>query len=445
MIALFKNMAIWVFLGTLLACSGGADGLVRQGGNNNANSLDDLGTPPNQPISVNDALSIPSNADGTRHQDAARGHIFLDLADSSIDEATNHPCQSALSPGSTDESCTLLVCAKDNFCCDSYWDSVCVQYATDLCGISCACDDIGTDFLSCETNEDCAFCGGNLCSGSWACTAGTCTPREDVLCDAGANNGCIQNLCNPKTGQCSFEVNHQVCADDDPCTKDQCIASNGYCQHEELALCMKNSPCKEAESPGSNNPTVSECVCAIHPDCCAEKWSWWCTYVAKSNCGAQCDCTQMPESDLVCLDDADCSFCDPDADICSGQWSCESNHCVKTEGLLCNPSNNINCFVNTCDAEIGGCTMKANNELCDDGLNCTKDFCTIDVQPTGKANVECVYQAVENCSETNSGSCVDRCGSYEVGASCQCDQNCTSFNDCCADKCTVCASQPECE
>ncbi len=444
MVSLPKNLAISLFLCALAACSGGADGLVRHGSNNETNT-DAFGGLPNHPSGLADVQSSGSHIDSVRSQDASRGHVFLDLENGPAAAPTNHPCQTSLTPGSVHEECTLLVCAKDNFCCDSYWDSVCVKYATDLCGISCACDDITTDFLACDTNDDRSFCGGNMCTGSWGCTGGACTPREDIVCDASVNNGCIQNLCNPKTGQCSIEINDQVCADDNPCTKDQCLASNGYCQHEEMALCMKNSPCKEAASPGSNNATVSDCVCAIHPDCCSDKWSWWCTYVAKSDCDAQCDCNQMPSSDLVCMNDSDCTFCGPDADICTGHWKCTNNQCVKEAGLVCNPSNDINCFINTCDPDLGGCTMKAHDDLCDDGLSCTKDFCTIDVEATGKANVDCVYQTIENCTETNNGSCIDRCGSYEAGANCQCDENCASFDDCCSDKCAICTSQPECD
>lgn len=37
-----------------------------------------------------------------------------------------------------------------------------------------------------------------------------------------------------------------------------------------------------------------------------------------------------------------------------------------------------------------------------------------------------------------SGSCADKCGKFEQGASCQCDEQCTQYKDCCPDYVLLC-------
>ena len=37
------------------------------------------------------------------------------------------------SPGCSDTDCQNTVCANDSFCCDTAWDSICVEEALDLC------------------------------------------------------------------------------------------------------------------------------------------------------------------------------------------------------------------------------------------------------------------------------------------------------------------------
>src|SRR5690606_19116784 len=44
----------------------------------------------------------------------------------------------------------------------------------------------------------------------------------------------------------------------------------------------------------------------------------------------------------------------------------------------------------------------------------------------------------EPTDEPVAGTCEGRCGQFTLGASCQCDENCATFNNCCADMATVC-------
>ena len=183
-----RKIVTTLVLATLYACSGGADGLVRlNAGGSQAG--DAFSTGPEFGTSLTDAGTQNAGNRITPGQDATRGPVLNDVASASIEEAQNHPCQPSLAPGSADKECTLLVCSKDDFCCDSYWDSVCTQYAVDLCEVACSCEQIDASFLSCNSDEDCSFCGGNLCTGSWACKGGTCSPRADVICEPSSNNG----------------------------------------------------------------------------------------------------------------------------------------------------------------------------------------------------------------------------------------------------------------
>ena len=76
--------------------------------------------------------------------------------------------------GCEDPTCESSVCAADPFCCNTFWDGLCVIGAAQLCpgcfGFDCCNDNEGTGFLGC-TDPVCEeiICGGqpSCCSVSW--------------------------------------------------------------------------------------------------------------------------------------------------------------------------------------------------------------------------------------------------------------------------------------
>lgn len=50
---------------------------------------------------------------------------------------SDHDCCTPGSPGCTDPACCSTVCAADPFCCDVFWDDICVNSAEKLCAIAC--------------------------------------------------------------------------------------------------------------------------------------------------------------------------------------------------------------------------------------------------------------------------------------------------------------------
>lgn len=84
------------------------------------------------------------------------------------------------------DDCVALVCFDDDFCCETAWDSTCVDEAADLCG----CDTCEHDV--CETGDpltdDCSPCVTDVCAeDAFCCTVGwdsTCVGEAESTCGA---------------------------------------------------------------------------------------------------------------------------------------------------------------------------------------------------------------------------------------------------------------------
>lgn len=108
----------------------------------------------------------------------------------STGEPNEDCCTVQDSPGCTDPGIETCVCANDAYCCDTQWDATCVgRVGSDLCGPSCdpddddgpCCEDNGTP--GCEVNsvEACVCAADSFC----------CDTFWDTMCvDAIATNDC---------------------------------------------------------------------------------------------------------------------------------------------------------------------------------------------------------------------------------------------------------------
>lgn len=108
------------------------------------------------------------------------------------------------------------------------------------------------------------------------------------------------------------------------------------------------------------------------------------------------------------------------------------------------------CWAEKCPTEVAACKADA---TCDGWAKCVKsgksaDECGTELKVSevpAKFNeiLNCGWKA---CADPNAGSCAapgkngaqNRCGQYDDNWKCNCDDACTQFGDCCADKDSVC-------
>ncbi|MEC9073411.1 MAG: hypothetical protein VX938_13555, partial [Myxococcota bacterium] len=191
-------------------------------------------------------------------------------------------------------------------------------------------------------------------------------------------------------GLCDTDLD---CEDLDPCTLDICDLVSGDCSN---ALDVTNSdcqepgdlpsganlPCEDSELPGSSDPGVTACVCAIDSYCCDTMWDSICVTQADTDCGAACSCDE-PGADIACSSDLDCAKCDT-GDLCLGTWSCAGGQCVPGDLVECAPSEIGGCVVNQCDPSTGSC-QEIDDGSCEDADPCTNDVCDME---TGECSNE---------------------------------------------------------
>lgn len=99
---------------------------------------------------------------------------------------SNHGCFVTGAVGCTDTDCCATVCAIDSFCCNTSWDSVCVNEALDLCA---GCGDSANGSCYCShasTGCDQATCCAIVCAVDTFC----CATQWDSICANEANNLC---------------------------------------------------------------------------------------------------------------------------------------------------------------------------------------------------------------------------------------------------------------
>ncbi len=337
----------------------------------------------------------------------------------------NHPCQESEAPNSNDADITACVCAEDTYCCENAWDFLCVQKVTDVCGVSCACEDLPAEVTACSEDADCDFCDdGDKCNGGYKCDGGTCVATPAVVCDSSGDKGCTKNTCSPISGECAMTGDESVCEDDKACTTDTCDAETGECSNTEIPECGTNHPCKAASTPGSNDDTITACACEADSYCCNFQWDGSCVNTAKKECGLTCDCATLDPTTTACESDSDCGFCDDDTNKCNGTWKCgEGGLCESVAPVVCDEALNNGCAKNTCNEFSGICELTGDDAGCDtDGDPATFDFCNTE---TGQCEVKVA-------------SCADQCGVYDATAPCFCDTSCFQFEDCCEDICDTC-------
>jgi hypothetical protein len=244
--------------------------------------------------------------------------------------------------------CCNAVCADDPFCCDTQWDSLCVDGAVKLCD-TCGGAGAGDCFAphaqsACNIAECCnAVCAADpfCCDTQWD---SLCVEGAVELCDTCGGSGAgdcfsphVQSACN------IAECCNAVCADDPFCCDTQW---DSICANGAALICGE---CGGAGSGDCFTPhpqtacNIAECcdaVCAVDPFCCDTFWDGLCADEAVKICdtcgGAGAGDCFTPHVQSACNNAACCAeVCAADPFCCDTQWD---QLCANGAANLCCPA-----------------------------------------------------------------------------------------------------------
>ncbi len=357
-------------------------------------------------------------------------------------------CETHDEPGCQDPGVTACVCAQDPFCCQSYWDDICVSEVTtfgcgecDVCVPNCNGKQCGAD----GCGGSCGSCpAGSTCSAAGKCVT-SCVPSCDgKQC---GSNGCggVCGVCKPSeycsgTGQCVSICTPQC--NGKQCGPDGCGGSCGTCPSGSTCnaggscVCQPNCSGKECGSDGCGGSCGScgqfeQCTasgnCAIVTPLCGD-----------NNCmsfiGENCD--SCPQDCGACCGNGQCQAgyqetcqsCPQDCGACCGNGFCESQF-----GEDCA----------SCATDCGTCPVVCGDGLCDEAKGESCESCPYDCGtcPALCGDGACDIAGGEGCDTCpeDCGPCQPGCGdgmcNVDFNENCvQCPEDCGPCKgDCCAD------------
>lgn len=349
-------------------------------------------------------------------------------------------CLPHLNPGADSEFIEDCVCSAYPECCLVTWDANCVMYVKESgCG---SCDICGDNKCAWVAGENCGTCP----SDCGTCPAHSCCYQNEVAqCSDGAVVGCV---CAKEPGCCTGSwtaacalmadacggCNGPTCvahttpgADDN--AAEQCLCATmpacctsawdifcakavtttncaTYCQGvpgdgicdpahgencatrpEDCGACPTNSCCAPSLTPSCNQPTVVDCVCNNHPECCHVAWSQQCTEFAKS-CGACngscCTAHAGPGCAIAAVEDAVCAI---EPNCCINSWHAGCVALVSASGQYCGGT----CC--TTHSTVGCSVAAVETCVCNKNFNC----CYNDPEYGGTWSTVCVNHAKNDC------------------------------------------------
>ncbi|MAD78489.1 MAG: hypothetical protein CMJ51_03855 [Planctomycetaceae bacterium] len=321
--------------------------------------------------------------------------VFVEGSD--CDSAASHACCEVGAAGCIDEVTEACVCELDPFCCETAWDATCV--ATVSVG---GCGDCGVDCLpglSLDFGE--TYIPGGVClafpdlfeacdgAGPYLTTSGSCAGPDDVALRFGggfpwstietrcldldqAGSARLRFQCETQPGVPGpviearladgtlLEIARVPLAFDSGCrpidvdltpilgggpfrlrfASGSSVADATRMDEIRIELDPPHDPC-EIGTPGSSEPEIDACVCAIDVFCCEEGWDETCVAIAATICGA---CESIPSCGLNgpcdqvrplpgCDDQSCCeTTCGIDPYCCVIAWDAP---CVSISNLEC--------------------------------------------------------------------------------------------------------------
>lgn len=197
------------------------------------------------------------------------------------------------------DECVATVCSEDSFCCETAWDSSCIDAVFDLCGLDCGdafcgdgtCDSaIGEDCGTCP--EDCGPCdecehdvcetGGPLDPSCSDCAEAVCDV-DPFCCDVSWDSICVglaENICGVDCGL-GPECGNGTCETGESCLS--CAADCGECPE------CPHSPCEQGSALPLGCDSCTPSVCKLDSFCCQFGWDSICVGLAEQHCGTLCD------------------------------------------------------------------------------------------------------------------------------------------------------------
>lgn len=399
-------------------------------------------------------------------------------------------CGASPNPGCDGCECEDCVCAIDSFCCDTQWDESCVTLCTDDCGMGCGpveasagcstSNNPGCDGCDCEA---CVCAADNFCCAtSWdsSCVAscegcgtvcpqpepGDCEPGEvpdciggciydtwpgDGICDSVLNceetnfdegdcapcyPSCEGKNCGPDGcgGTCGACEGTEFCYPDGVC-QEPC--GNGTCEVDQdencstcetdCDVCAKSTGCETSDQPTCGGCACEECVCAQDSLCCETAWDSSCVLLCINECGgceydSGCFENIQPgiggvegacSADAVaCMTIEECvqpEACpappepcvEPAASTCVGTMACSADGttaCVLdtdcTQPDAC-PEPCVEPSPNVCENFV--CSADPQSEGADQPSSCTDDSDCVQPEPCPEP---CVEPTPNSCTET---------------------------------------------
>ena len=186
-------------------------------------------------------------------------------------------CMANNSPGCDDAGIEACVCAVDSYCCDTDWDSICV------------------DLVASESCGDCGGGGGGETgeppagdTGGGTVDADCCTAHDGAGCADAAIEACVcaaDGFCcsTEWDAVCVDQVTSLACGDCGGGTTDPTAGTGG----ETGGGPVPGACCMATGTPGCpGDPAVEACVCAADAFCCDVEWDGICVdQVTSEACG----------------------------------------------------------------------------------------------------------------------------------------------------------------
>lgn len=399
----------------------------------------------------------PDNDACTDHFDCT-----VDICDESLGKCTNTPndtyceyfgdlcshhyCRPWASTDGSGCVSVAKVCDDQIHCSENYCDELtgdCIFVANDTKCIdesSCTDDSCDLDLGKCVNKPNSANCDDqdsctvDFCSMNGTCDAFAIDCQDEVLC---SDDWC-------EGGSCQHYFNNSRCDDGFDCTSDVCDESLGKCTNNpsDLYCTERGNPCYIHYCNVESSPDATGCYSV--PKDCSDAIT--CTYDYCDELTGEC---HHVANDSFCDDGHECTddVCDiglgrctnfannvncEDGDVCTEKDICGDDGECHYVPLYCNDQ--IYCTVDFCDSNtVEGCQFVANDSLCDDGNDCTDDYCSVELGrcvnipmnswcpgrsscESGVCSLEaagCVYESHDNWCDDLVGCTLDVCNGPE--------------------------------
>jgi hypothetical protein len=326
------------------------------------------------------------------------------------------PCAQGDALGSSCSSCVADICADDPYCCDTAWDAQCVSAVPAYCGAG-AC--VGDGAGSCSHSEcgaggpldsSCSNCAQTVCLADPYC----CDTEWDSICVEMVPEYCGSDACIGDGGSCA----HSECSEGSAlapscsgCASIVCQNDPYCCDTEWDDICLEEVAefCGESACYGGGSCTHDSCslggplspscggcettICAQDPYCCETEWDEQCVEEVTTFCGASCDngscdhglCSIGSPLSGSCSS-CTAAVCDADPYCCDEQWDAQ---CVDEVNEICGSGTCYTCEHSEC---VDGEALDYTCSSCADVVCASDSFCCTD-----EWDSQCVEEAAYAC------------------------------------------------